>query len=232
MFSSPCNPSGAVYNKEELRALAEVFKKHPEIHIISDEIYEYINFVGGHESIAQFEEINNRVIIVNGLSKGFAMTGWRLGYLAASLEVAKACEKIQGQFTSGANSITQKAAVAALTTDLRPSMEMVKEFARRRQRVLELVSEIPGIKCFEPEGAFYIFPDVSAYFGTTDGATTITNSADFSMYLLNTAHVSSVMGDAFGEPNCVRFSFANSMENIEKAWARIKEALGKLKMEN
>ncbi len=229
LFSSPCNPSGAVYNKEELKALAEVFKKHPEIHIISDEIYEYINFIGGHESIAQFEEIKNNVVIVNGLSKGFAMTGWRLGYIAASSEVAKACEKIQGQFTSGANSITQKAAVTALTTDLRPSKEMVEEFTRRRKKVLELVEEIPGLKCFEPEGAFYIFPDVSYYFGKSDGETKINNSADFSMYLLNTAHVSSVMGDAFGEPKCVRFSFANSMTNIEKAWARIKIALAKLK---
>jgi aspartate aminotransferase len=229
LFSSPCNPSGAVYNKEELKALAEVFKKHPEIHIISDEIYEYINFVGRHESIAQFEEIKDKVIIVNGLSKGFAMTGWRLGYIAASAEVAKACEKIQGQFTSGANSITQKAAVVALTTDLRPSLEMVKEFARRRKRVLELVKEIPGIKCYEPEGAFYIFPDISYYFGKSDGEMKINNAADFSMYLLNTAHVSSVMGDAFGEPKCVRFSFANNMENIEKAWTRIKDALSKLK---
>lgn len=229
LFSSPCNPSGAVYSKEELAALAEVFAKHPGIYIISDEIYEYINFVGTHESIAQFSGIKDRVIIVNGLSKGFAMTGWRLGYIAANADIAKACEKLQGQFTSGTSSITQKAAVVALTTDLRPSMEMVEEFTRRRKRVMELVSEIPGIKCNEPEGAFYIFPDVSAYYGTTDGATTITNSGDFCMYLLNTAHVSSVMGEAFGEPACVRFSFANSMEKIEEGWKRIKAALAKLK---
>jgi aspartate aminotransferase len=229
LFSSPCNPSGAVYNKEELAALAEVFRKHPEVFIISDEIYEYINFVGKHESIAQFSDLKDRVVLINGLSKGFAMTGWRLGYLAASAEVAKACEKLQGQFTSGTNSITQKAAVTALTADLRPSMDMVKEFARRRAKTLELVNRIPGIKCFEPEGAFYIFPDVSSYYGKSNAGTTIQNSNDFCMYLLNTAHVSSVMGDAFGEPRCVRFSFANSMANIEKAWGRIGEALGKLK---
>jgi len=199
------------------------------VFIISDEIYEYINFVGKHESIAQFDDLKDRTIVINGLSKGFAMTGWRLGYIAASAEVAKACEKLQGQFTSGTNSITQKAAVVALTADLRPSMEMVEEFGRRRRRTMELVQEIPCIKCFKPEGAFYIFPDVSAYFGKSDGSTKIQNSADFSMYILNTAHVSSVMGDAFGEPNCVRFSFANSMQNIEKAWGRIKDALAKLK---
>ena len=229
LFSSPCNPSGAVYSKEELKALADVFIKHPEIFIISDEIYEYINFVGKHESIAQFDELKDRIIIVNGLSKGFAMTGWRLGYIAAAPEIAKACEKLQGQFTSGTNSITQKAAVIALTADLKPSFEMVEEFTRRRKRTMELVNAIPGIKCFEPEGAFYIFPDVSYYYGKSDGTNTISNSADFSMYLLNTAHVSSVMGDAFGDGKCVRFSFANSMQNIEKAWGRIKDALAKLK---
>ena len=157
------------------------------------------------------------------------MTGWRLGYIAANEEIAKACEKLQGQFTSATCSITQKAAVVALTTDLKPSHEMTKEFTRRRARVMELVKDIPGFICSEPEGAFYIFPDVSAYYGKSDGENTINNAADFSMYLLNTAHVSSVMGDAFGEPKCVRFSFANSMPNIEKAWVRIKEALGRLK---
>ncbi len=229
MFSSPCNPSGAVYNKAELQGLAEVFKKYPNIYIISDEIYEYINFIGGHESIAQFNELKDQIILINGLSKGFAMTGWRLGYIAASVEVAKACEKIQGQLTSGTCSITQKAAVAALVGDLKPSVEMTEEFTRRRARVLELIKDIPGFKCSEPDGAFYIFPDVSYYYGKSDGTQTVANAADFSMYLLNTANVSSVMGDAFGEPNCVRFSFANSMTNIERAWARIKEALAKLK---
>lgn len=229
MFSSPCNPSGAVYTKSELTALAEVFKKHPDVFIISDEIYEYINFEGQHESIAQFDELKDRIVIINGLSKGFAMTGWRLGYTASNVTVAKAMEKLQGQITSGTCSITQKAAVTALTGDIAPSMEMTKEFTRRRQRVLELIKEVPGVTCFEPQGAFYIFPDVSSYYGKSDGTTTIQNSADFCMYVLNTAHVSSVMGDAFGEPNCVRFSFANSMENIERAWARVKDALSKLK---
>lgn len=228
LFSSPCNPSGAVYSKEELAAFVAVLKKYPDVYIMSDEIYEYINFVGAHESIAQFEEIKDRVIIVNGLSKGFAMTGWRLGYIAANAEVAKACEKVQGQFTSGPNSIAQKAAVTALTTDLRPSMEMAKEFTRRRARVLEIVKDIPGVICTKPEGAFYIFPDVSAYYGKMDGESVISNANDLCMYLLNNAHVSSVMGDAFGEPKCVRFSFANSMEKIEEGWTRIKKALAKL----
>ncbi len=229
LFSSPCNPSGAVYSKEELEGLASVFRKHPQISIISDEIYEYINFVGAHESIAQFDDIKERVIIVNGLSKGFAMTGWRLGYIAANKDIAKACEKLQGQFTSGTCSIAQKAAVTALTTDLRPSIEMTEEFARRRKRVLELVKDIPGIDCSAPDGAFYIFPDISYYFGKSDGKTTINSSNDFCMYVLNTANVSSVMGDAFGDPDCVRFSFANSLPKIEEAWARIKTALAKLK---
>jgi aspartate aminotransferase len=228
MFSSPCNPSGAVYTLAELTALVEVFKKHPNIIILSDEIYEYINFEGKHESIAQFAEIKDRVVVINGLSKGFAMTGWRLGYTASNTTIAKAMEKLQGQFTSGTCSITQKAAVAALTGDLRPSLEMTEEFTRRRTRTLELVKAMPGFICFEPQGAFYVFPDVSAYYGKSVNSETIKNAADFSMYLLNTAHVSSVMGDAFGEPNCVRFSFANSMQNIEKAWARIKDALAAL----
>jgi len=229
LFSSPCNPSGAVYSKAELEALAVVFRKHPNIYIMSDEIYEYINFVGSHESIAQFNDLKDRIIIINGLSKGFAMTGWRLGYIAANAEVAKGCEKLQGQFTSGATAVTQRAAIVALTGDLRPSKEMTEEFTRRRKRVLEIIKEVPGVKCFEPEGAFYIFPDVSYYYGKSDGTTTVSNASEFCMYLLNTAHVSSVMGDAFGEPNCVRFSFANSMQNIERAWIRIKEALAKLK---
>jgi len=228
MFSSPCNPSGAVYSKEELAALVSVFEKYPAITILSDEIYEYINFMGKHESIAQFSSIKDRVVVINGLSKGFAMTGWRLGYIASNATIAKACEKLQGQFTSGTCSITQKAAVAALTGNLQPSIEMTEAFTQRRAKTLELVNAIPGFKCFAPEGAFYVFPDVSAYYGKSDGTTTIDNAADFSMYLLNAAHVSSVMGDAFGEPNCVRFSFANSMTNIIKAWERIAAALSKL----
>ena len=229
MFSSPCNPSGAVYSRDELEGLAIVLRKYPKVFIIADEIYEYINFVGKHESIAQFSDLKERIILVNGLSKGFAMTGWRLGYIAANVEVAKACEKFQGQFTSATCSITQKAAVVALTTDLKPSMEMAEEFTRRRAKVMEIIKTVPGVKCSEPEGAFYIFPDVSSYYGKSDGEKVITNSADFSMYLLHTAHVSSVMGEAFGEPKCVRFSFANSMVNIERAWVRVIDALAKLK---
>ena len=229
MFSSPCNPSGAVYSRDELEGLAIVLRKYPKVFIIADEIYEYINFVGKHESIAQFSDLKERIILINGLSKGFAMTGWRLGYIAANVEVAKACEKFQGQFTSATCSITQKAAVVALTTDLKPSMEMAEEFTRRRAKVMEIIKTVPGVKCSEPEGAFYIFPDVSSYYGKSDGEKVITNSADFSMYLLHTAHVSSVMGEAFGEPKCVRFSFANSMVNIERAWVRVIDALAKLK---
>lgn len=228
LFSSPCNPSGAVYSNEELKALVAVFMKYPNVYILSDEIYEYINFVDKHQSIASFAEIKDRVVVVNGLSKGFAMTGWRLGYVAANIDIAKACDKLQGQFTSATCSITQKAAVTALTTDLRPSVQMTEEFAKRKKRVMELVAEVPGLKCNNPAGAFYVFPDVSYYFGKTDGEYTIQNSADFSMYLLHKANVSSVMGKAFGNDNCVRFSFANSMENIEKGWDRIKLALAKL----
>ena len=228
MFSSPCNPSGAVYSKEELKALAEVFKKHPGIFIMSDEIYEFINYVGSHESIAQFGFLKERVIIVNGLSKGYAMTGWRLGYIAAHPAIAKACEKIQGQTTSGANAVTQRAAIAALTGDSKPSAMMVEEFAKRRKRVMELLNGIPGIACSEPEGAFYVFPDVKNYFGKSDGEETIANADDLCMYLLNKAHVSTVTGKAFGEPDCIRISFANSMANIEKGFGRIKEALAKL----
>ncbi len=229
LFSSPCNPSGTVYTKDELAALVEVFKNHPGIFIISDEIYEYINFIGKHESIAQFDEIKDRVIIVNGLSKGFAMTGYRLGYIASNAVVAKGCEKLQGQFTSGANSITQRAAITALTTDLRPSMEMTKEFTRRRERILQLLKDIPGTHGAEPDGAFYIFPVVKSFFGKSDGQETINNADDMCMYLLNKANVSTVTGRAFGEPDCIRISFANSMDKIEMAMARIKEALEKLK---
>jgi aspartate aminotransferase len=228
IFSSPCNPSGSVYTKDELQALAKVFSQHPQVFILSDEIYEYINFVGKHESIAQFDEIKEQVIVLNGLSKGFAMTGYRLGYIAANTEVIKACEKIQGQFTSGANAVTQRAAITALTEDIAPSLEMNAEFTRRRARMLELLSEIPGIECVAPDGAFYVFPIVNAYFGTTDGTNEIKDADDLCMYLLNNAHVSTVTGRAFGEPNNVRISFANSMEKIEMAMDRVKTALAKL----
>lgn len=229
LFSSPCNPSGTVYSKQELEELAEVFSAHPNIFIISDEIYEYINFIGDHESIAQFDSIKDQVIIVNGLSKGFAMTGYRLGYIAAHPTVAKACEKIQGQFTSGANAVTQRAAIVALTSDLRPTMEMTKEFTRRKERILQLMQEIPNCDCAIPDGAFYIFPNVSAYFGKRNGDAVIENSDDLCMYLLNDAHVSTVTGRAFGEPNCIRISFANNMQKIDEGMKRIKEALKKLK---
>jgi aspartate aminotransferase len=229
MFSSPCNPSGAVYSKEELSALAEVFKKHPGIYIMSDEIYEYINYEGRHESIAQFDFLKDRVIIINGLSKGYAMTGWRLGYIAANTTIAKACEKIQGQITSGANAVTQRAGITALTTDMKPTALMVAEFTKRRTRVMELLKQMPGIVCSEPQGAFYVFPEVNHFFGKANGENKIENADDLCMYLLNKAHVSTVTGRAFGEPNCIRISFANSMENIEKGFAKIKEALLKLK---
>jgi aspartate aminotransferase len=229
MFSSPCNPSGAVYSTEELAALVAVFIKYPQVFIMSDEIYEYINFAGAHHSIAQFELVKDRVIIVNGLSKGFAMTGWRLGYIAAPLEIAKACEKLQGQFTSGANSIAQRAAIAALTGDMTPTWNMLHEFTKRRTRVMELVQSIPMIKCSEPKGAFYVFPEVDQYFGKSDGENIINDADDLCMYFLNQANVSTVTGRAFGAPNCIRISFANSMENIERGFEKIRIALEKLK---
>jgi aspartate aminotransferase len=229
MFSSPCNPTGSVYTKAELAGLAEVFRRHPQVFIMSDEIYEYINFVGKHESIAQFDFLKDRVIIVNGMSKGFAMTGWRLGYIAASLEVIKACEKMQGQFTSGPNTIAQKAATEAMTGSLDRTMEMVKQFELRKKRVMQLVSEIPGWVLAEPDGAFYIFPMVSSYFGKKNDVYFIDNADDLCMYLLNHAHVSTVTGRAFGDSNCIRISFANSMEKIETGFARIKKALLELK---
>ena len=228
MFSSPCNPSGSVYSREELAALAEVFRKYPDVLIISDEIYEYINFVGKHESIAQFSDIKERVIIINGLSKGYAMTGYRLGYIAAHPDIVKACEKLQGQYTSGANAVTQRGAIEALTGDLTPSIKMNVEFGRRRQRMLELLKAIPGIEIAEPDGAFYVFPVTTAYFGKKIGDEIIKDADDLCMYLLNTAHVSTVTGRAFGEPNCIRISFANSMEKIENAMARISKALADL----
>jgi aspartate aminotransferase len=228
IFSSPSNPTGGVYNKEELKALAEVFKKHPQIFIISDEIYEYINYVGKHESIAQFPELKDRIIIINGLSKGFAMTGYRLGFIAASAAVAKACEKLQGQITSGATAVTQRAAITALTSPLDSSVEMLEQFKKRKKRILELLREIAGVKISEPDGAFYVFPDISSYFGKKNGAVSIENADDLCMYLLNTAHVSTVTGRAFGEPNCIRISFANSMDKIEGGLKRIKDAMAKL----
>jgi aspartate aminotransferase len=229
MFSSPNNPTGCVYSKEELTALSEVFRNYPDIYIMSDEIYEYINFVGKHESIGQFDFLKNQVVIINGLSKGYAMTGYRLGYMAGSVELVKACEKLQGQITSGANAVTQRAAITALTGDLTPTLEMVQEFERRKFRVLELIKRIPGIQCSVPDGAFYIFPVVSQYFGKKDGDEVIANADDLCMYLLNKSYVSTVTGRAFGEPNCIRISFANNMQKIEEGYTRIIDALEKLK---
>jgi aspartate aminotransferase len=225
MFSSPCNPSGSVYSREELAALVQVLSNHPDIYILSDEIYEYINFVGRHESIAQFPDVKDRVIIINGLSKGYAMTGYRLGYIAAPADVARACEKLQGQLTSGANAVTQRAAITALLGDMKPTADMNVEFGRRRARMLELMGQIPDIVCTPPDGAFYVFPVVKAYFGKSVNGQRINDADDLCMYLLNTAHVSTVTGRAFGEPDCIRISFANSMDKIEEAMRRITAAL-------
>jgi len=228
IFSSPSNPTGAIYKKEELQALAEVFIKHPQVFIISDEIYEYINYCGCHESIAQFDELKNQTIVINGLSKGFAMTGWRLGYLAAPKEVAKACEKLQGQFTSGTNAVTQRAAITALNSSLDATHRMVEEFERRKNRVMELMKDIDGFEYVEPDGAFYAFPRVHSYFGKTDGESTIKNADDLAMYLLHKGAVSTVTGSAFGDDECIRISYANSMANIEKGFQRIIETLQQL----
>lgn len=228
IFSSPCNPTGSVYSKDELAALVSVFEKHPNIYIISDEIYEFINFVGKHESIGCFENIKDRVITINGLSKGYAMTGWRLGYMAAHPTITKACEKIQSQFTSATSSITQKAAVAALNGDMKPSEEMVKAFKRRRELILQEVKQIPNWVCNNPEGAFYLFPDVSYYFGKSFEGKTINTATDLCMYLLHHAHVSMVTGEAFGAPQCIRISYATSDDKIIEALSRIKKALDML----
>lgn len=229
MFSSPSNPTGAVYTKEELSALADVFRKFPNIYIMSDEIYEYINYNGKHESIAQFSDIKDKVVIINGLSKGFAMTGYRLGYIAGNAEIVKGCEKIQGQITSGANAVTQRAAITALTTDLAPSWEMVKEFKERKKVIMQLLSELPGVTCNEPDGAFYVFPDISYYFGKSDGKTTINNSDELCFYILENAYVTTVTGKAFGEENCIRIAYTNSLPKIKEGMGRIKELLSKLK---
>ena len=228
IFSSPSNPTGAVYSREELAGLAEVFARHPQVAILSDEIYEYINYVGRHESIAQFEDLKGRTVLVNGFSKGFAMTGWRLGYLAGPKYIVQACEKMQGQFTSGANSIAQRAAITALTADLGPTHKMTEAFRERRDFVIAALRDVPGFKVENPDGAFYAFPDVSALFGTSDGETTIGNDDDFSMYLLNTAHVNTVNGGAFGDDACIRISYATDMEALKEGMRRIKSAVDRL----
>ena len=224
-YSSPCNPSGSVYSKEELRALADVLKKHPNIYVLSDEIYEHINFIGDHFSMAQFDDMFDRTITVNGVSKAFAMTGWRIGYIGAPDWIARACNKMQGQITSGANCIAQRAVITALEADPSKVQYMVDEFKVRRELILNLLNDIPGFKTNEPEGAFYVFPDVSAYFGQILKGKTIENATDMSLFLLEEALVATVTGDAFGNPNCIRISYAASQDNIKEAIKRIKEAL-------
>ena len=228
MFSSPNNPSGMVYSYEELKALAEVFERHPHVYIISDEIYEHINFGGKHTSIATFGTLINRTITINGVSKAFSMTGWRIGYIGAPKEIAYACEKLQSQFTSGTNAIAQKAAIAALLGDMTPTYMMRDAFEKRRDLCYNILKDIPEMKLGLPDGAFYLFPDISAYFGRSYNGQTINNSQDLCMYLLNEVYVVTVAGSAFGNDNCMRFSYATSEENLLKSMNRIKEALGKL----
>lgn len=229
MFSSPCNPTGSVYSKEELAGLVKVFEKYPNVYILSDEIYEHINFIDKHESIAQFESIKDRVIIVNGFSKAFAMTGWRLGYIAANKEIAAANDKMQGQTTSGTCSIAQRAGIVAYEQGLETVLEMKKAFARRRQLVYDLLNDIPGVKTNLPDGAFYFFPEISSFFGKKDAEGNVINdSADLALYLLNVGHVATVGGDSFGNNNYIRLSYAASDESLIEALRRIKEALAKL----
>ncbi len=224
-FSSPCNPSGSIYSKTELEALVEVLKKHPQIYVVSDEIYEHINFIGNYCSIGSIEGIKDRTITVNGVAKAFAMTGYRIGYMGAPEFIAKACSKLQGQVTSGANSIAQRATIAALEADPSEIKEMVKAFHRRRDLVIEMIGELEGWKVNIPEGAFYAFPDISFYFGKTLNGKKIQNANDFSMYLLEEANVATVTGEAFGNPNCIRLSYATSEEQLKEAFSRIKKAL-------
>ncbi len=224
-FSSPCNPSGSVYSSNELKEISEVLMDHPEIYVVSDEIYEHINFSGAHSSIATFNKMYDRTITVNGVSKAFAMTGWRIGYIGAPKWVARACNKMQGQVTSGANCIAQRAVITALQENPSKIQYMVDEFKERRNLILDLLNEINGFKCNKPEGAFYVFPDVSHYFGKTIEGFTINNASDMSMFLLEKALVATVTGDAFGDPNCIRISYAASKEQLVEAITRIKKKL-------
>ncbi|GAB4155684.1 MAG: pyridoxal phosphate-dependent aminotransferase [Winogradskyella sp.] len=224
-YSSPCNPSGSVYSKEELRALADVLQDYPNIYVVSDEIYEHINFVGDHHSMAQFEDMYDRTITVNGVSKAFAMTGWRIGYIGAPDWIARACNKMQGQVTSGANCIAQRAVIAALEANPSKIQYMVDEFKDRRELILGLLDGIEGFKTNEPEGAFYVFPNVSSYFGKTIKGKTINNATDMSLFLLEEALVATVTGEAFGNADCIRISYAASKEEIVEAIKRIREAL-------
>jgi aspartate aminotransferase len=229
LFSSPCNPSGSVFNKSELREIADEIAKHEDIFIVSDEIYEYINYIGSHYSIGAFDSVKDRTITVNGFAKGFAMTGWRLGYIGGPKWVIDACNKIQGQYTSGANSFSQKAAVVALNSSLETTWKMRDEFKKRRDMVVSLLSEIPGFKVPNPQGAFYVFPDISDYFGTTVGDTLIRNADDFCDLVMNTAYVGLVSGGAFGEPNCFRLSYAASEAQLREAIKRIAGVCAMLK---
>lgn len=228
-FSSPCNPSGSVYSKDELLAIAQVIAKHPNIIIVADEIYEHINFLDKHQSIAQFDFIKEQVVTINGVSKGFAMTGWRIGYIGAPKWIADACTKMQGQFTSGTCSIAQKAAQAALEADPSSIIPMQEAFKKRRDLVLKLMSDIPGLILNEPKGAFYVFPNISYFFGKSDGETTIKNADDLSMFLLNKGLIALVSGDAFGNPECLRLSYATSEDILIEAIKRMKNALATLK---
>tara|TARA_B110000003_G_scaffold274264_1_gene313852 strand:- start:4824 stop:6011 length:1188 start_codon:yes stop_codon:yes gene_type:complete len=225
IYSSPCNPSGSVYTKEELRALADVLIDYPEIIVISDEIYEHINFTGQHTSMAVFEDMYNRTVVVNGVSKAYSMTGWRIGYIGAPTWIARACNKMQGQITSGANCIAQQATITALESSPEKIKYMIDAFKERRKLILELISEIPGFKTNQPQGAFYIFPDISYYFGKKLKGTKINTASDFSMYLLEKANVATVTGEAFGNHNCIRISYAASEEAIVEACKRIKRAI-------
>lgn len=229
IYSSPCNPTGSVFSKEELEAIAAVVKKRENLFVIADEIYELINFTGKHASIASFPEMFERAITVNGFSKGYAMTGWRVGYICAPVFMAKACEKMQGQFTSGGTGIAQRAALAAIGGDQTPSKNMEAAYLKRRDLVLGLLQDIPGIKTHIPEGAFYFFPDVTAFFGKSSEGYHVNNADDICLYLLEKANVSLVTGAAFGAPNCVRLSYAASEEDLNEALKRMKEALSKLK---
>lgn len=229
LFSSPCNPTGTVFDREELQAYARVLAPHDNLYIVSDEIYEYINFTHEHVSIGSFPEVKDRTITVNGFAKGFAMTGWRLGYMGAPKFIADACSKIQGQVTSGAASFSQKAGAIALMSDLGPTEAMREAFRERRDILLSMLEEIPGIKSNHPEGAFYVFPDVSAYFGKTDGQVVIQNADDFCDYVMSAAYVGLVSGSAFGDPNCFRLSYAASEEQLREAVRRMKDVLGRLR---
>ena len=229
ILCSPSNPTGSVYSKEELRALANIIIKYPDLYVLADEIYEHINYVGHHESIAQFSGMKERTIVVNGVSKAYAMTGWRIGYIAAPEWIVKGCNKLQGQYTSGPCSVSQKAAEFAYVGDQQCVEEMRQAFERRRNLIVKLAKEIPGLEVNVPEGAFYLFPKCSSFFGKSDGQTTINNSTDFAMYLLEKGHVATVGGDAFGDSECFRMSYATSDENIVEAMRRMKQVLADLK---